>query len=152
MDRLRTTRQNQADEDAGPYPARLQETSMTEEEFDSFMANRPFRFEDLRQVEADAGRFTSLALALWGRTPTDLASRLDAPDPQLPPGCTLADLRQLQRYVQRLSAEARKPNNAWLTPLTFSSLGMIAGSPHVSEGLDARLELLRRAIKYLENK
>jgi hypothetical protein len=124
---------------------------MSEEEFDSFMANRSFRFEDLRQVEADAGRFTSLALALWGRTPADLASRLDAPHPQLPPGCTLADLRRLQHYVQRLSAEASKPHNGWLAPLTFSSLGMIAGSPQVSEGLEGRLELLRRAIEYLEN-
>ena len=124
---------------------------MTEEEFDSLMTNRPFRYEDLRQAEADAGRFTTLALALWGRSPADLASRLDAPRPQIPSECTLADLRRLQQYLQRLSAEASKPHNAWLTPLTLSSLGMIAGSPQLSEGLQARLELLHRAIEYLEN-
>jgi hypothetical protein len=123
---------------------------MTEAEFDSSMPSRPFRYEDLRQAEADACRFTTLALALWGRTPADLANRLDAP-PQIPTGCTLADLRRLQHYLQRLSAEASKPHNAWLTPLTLSSLGMIAGSPQVSEGLEARLEALRRAIEYLEN-
>ena len=123
---------------------------MTGEEFDSLMPNRPFRSEDLRQAEADAGRFTTLALALWGRTRADLASRLDAP-PQIPPGCTLADLRRIQQYIQRLSAEAGKPHNAWLAPLTLSALGMIAGSPQVSEGLQARLEVLRRAMEYLEN-
>ncbi len=124
---------------------------MTEEEFDSLMANRPFRFEDLKQVEADAGRFTTLGLILWGRTPADLASRLEAPRPQIPPGCTVADLRRLQNYLQRLSAEASKPQNAWITPLRLSSLSMIAGSPQISEGLAARLELLRRAIEYLES-
>jgi hypothetical protein len=40
---------------------------MTEEEFDSLMPNRPFQRDDLRQAEADAGRFTTLGLALWGQ-------------------------------------------------------------------------------------
>jgi hypothetical protein len=48
-------------------------------------------------------------------------------------------------------AEASRPQNTWLNPLTLSSLGMIAGSPQVSEGVEAGLELLRRAIEYLEN-
>lgn len=124
---------------------------MTEEEFDSLMLSRPFRREDLRQAEIEAGRFTTLALALWGRTPADLANRLDPPRLQIPAGYRLDDLLRLQHYLQRLSAEASKPQNGWLTPLTLSSLGMIAGSPRISEGLEARLELVRRAIEYLEN-
>lgn len=36
------------------------------------MANRPFRFEAAKQVEADAGRFTTLGLALSRRTPLTL--------------------------------------------------------------------------------
>jgi hypothetical protein len=123
---------------------------MTEEEFDSSLAGRPFRREDLTQAEAEAGRFTMLGLALWGRTPADLEHQLDATGPEIPQWCTLADLRRLQLYLQRLSAEAIKPQNAWLTPLTLSSLGMVAGSG-VLTGLDARLEVVRRAIKCLGN-
>jgi hypothetical protein len=61
---------------------------MTEEEFDSLMPNWPFQHDDLRQAEADAGRFTTLGLALWGRSPADLERQLDARDPEIPPGCT----------------------------------------------------------------
>lgn len=75
---------------------------MAEEEFDSFLPNRPFRREDLTRAEADAGRFTTLGLALWGRTPADLERQLDAPRPEIPPGCALADLLRMQRYLQRL--------------------------------------------------
>jgi hypothetical protein len=126
---------------------------MTEEEFDSFLPNRPFQREDFTRAEADAGRFTMLGLALWGRTPADLARQLDAPRPEIPPGCTLADLLRLQRYLQnlqRLSAPASKPQNAWLNPLTLSSLGMLAGS-RAFTGLEARLEVVRRVIDSLEN-
>lgn len=125
---------------------------MTEEEFDSFMPNRPFRPDDLRQAEADAGRYTTLGLALWGRTPADLERQLDAPYPEIPSGCTLADLVRLRRYLQnfqRLSAETYKPQNTWLGPLTLSSLGMLAGSRALT-GLEARLEVVRRAIEYLD--
>jgi hypothetical protein len=121
---------------------------MNEEEFDS-MACRPFRREDLTQAGSDAGRFTSLSLALWGRTPDDLARRLAAPAPQILPGCTIADLRRLQDYIRRLAVEAGKPQNSWLRPLAFSSLGMVAGS-QASKGLEDRLEVLRRAIEHFE--
>lgn len=126
---------------------------MTEEESDSFFLNRPFRREDFTRAEADVGRFTMLGLALWGRTPADLERQLDAPRPEIPPGRALADLLRLQRYLQnlqRLSAAARKPQNAWLHPLTLSSLGMLAGSRGFT-GLEARLEVVRRAIDALEN-
>jgi hypothetical protein len=65
---------------------------LTEEEFESFVPNRPFRYDDLSQAEADAGRLTMLGLALWGRTAADLERQLDAPHPEIPPGCTLPDL------------------------------------------------------------
>lgn len=113
---------------------------MTEEEFESSTPNRPFRREDLTLLEADAGRFTMLGLALWGRTPAELERRLDAPHPEIPPGCTLADLLRLQRYLQRLSAAGSKPQNAWLSPLALSSVGMLAGGRGFT-GLEARLEV-----------
>ena len=122
---------------------------MTEDEFDSLTPRRPFRREDFMKAEADAGRFTTLALALWGRTPADLESRLEAPHPEIPPGCTLADLRKLQLYLQKLSTVVANPRNSWLNPLTLSSLGMIAG-PQAMTTLEARSELVRRAIEYLE--
>jgi hypothetical protein len=123
---------------------------LTEEEFESFVPNRPFRYDDLSQAEADAGRLTMLGLALWGRTAADLERQLDAPHPEIPPGCTLPDLLRLQRCLRRLSAAAIKPANAWLGRLRLSSLSMLAG-PQALTGLDARLEVVRRAIAYLEN-
>jgi hypothetical protein len=125
------------------------QTFMTEEEFDAFIPNRPFRHADLKQVEADAGRLTALGLALWGRTPADLKRQLDAPHPEIPAGCTLPDLLRLQRYLQRLSAVAAKPQSAWFSPL-LSSLCMLDG-PRALTGLEARFEVVLRASKYLED-
>lgn len=122
---------------------------MNEDEFDSLIPNRPFLREDLAQFEADAGRFTTLGLALWGRTPADLQRRLDAPYPDIPPGCTLMDLRKLERYLERLSIAAAKQRNAWLGPLALSSLTLIAGRQRTT-ALEARSEIVRRAIEYLE--
>ena len=64
------------------------------------------------QAEADAGRFTTLGLALWGRTPADLQRQLEAPYPEIPSGCELADLRRLQHYLHRLSTAVGNPRNA----------------------------------------
>jgi hypothetical protein len=125
-------------------------TSMTEEEFDSWLPGRPFQRQDLTQAEADASRFTMLGVALWGKTRADLERRLDAPRPEIPHGCTLEELRRMQDYLRRLSAAASKTQNAWLTPLTLCSAGLLAGSPKFTE-LEGRLEVVRRAIEYLEN-
>ena len=65
---------------------------MTEEEFDAFMPNRPFRHDDLKQVEADAGRLTTLGLALWGITPADLERQLDASHPKIPAGLQIGGI------------------------------------------------------------
>jgi hypothetical protein len=56
---------------------------------------------------------------------------------------------RLQHYLQRLSATATKPQNAWLSPLTLLSLGMLAGSQSLI-WLAAPLQVVRRAIEYLE--
>ncbi len=88
-------------------------------------------------------------MALWGRTPDDLARQLAVACPEIPAGCTIADLQRLQSYIQKLAAAASKPQNSWMNPLTLSSLGMIAGS-QASAGLEDRLEVLRRAIDHLE--
>ena len=117
---------------------------MTEDEFDSLIPGRPLRPEDIVENAADAGRLTMLGLALWGRTLADLARRFEAPYPEIPPGCTLADLRSLERHLQRLSIAAGKPESAWLGPLLHFSWNMTA------EAMEARLEILRRAIEYLE--
>lgn len=50
---------------------------MTEQEFDSLTPKRPFRREELAQIEADAGRFRLLGAALWGRRPAHLDRLLE---------------------------------------------------------------------------
>lgn len=121
---------------------------MNEEEFDSLLSGRPFRREDWKKAEADAASLTTLALVLWGRTPDDLARQLAAPYPQIPPGCTIADLRRLQNYLYKLAAAASERQKAWLR---FSSVAWIADSQD-SAGLHDRLELVRRAIEHLEKR
>ncbi len=122
---------------------------MNEEEFDSSLPMRPFRREDAMQAEAEAGRCTTLGLALWGRTPADLQCQLDAPYPEIPAGCELADLRSLQHYLDRLAAAAASPRNTWLSPLALSSLRILAGTQPVT-AWEARYEIVRRAIDYLQ--
>jgi hypothetical protein len=124
---------------------------MTEEEFDSLLPMRPFRREDALQAEAEAGRCTTLGLALWGRTPADLQRQLDAPYPEIPSGFELADLRRLERYLQKLRTAVGNPRNTWLSTLTLFSLPLIAGAQHIT-ALEARSEIVRRAIDYLEQR
>jgi hypothetical protein len=64
-------------------------------------------------------------------------------------GCTLGDLQRLQHYLDRLSKATGNLQDAWLSPLALSSLTMLAGPSRLS-GLEARSEIVRRAIEYLE--
>lgn len=124
---------------------------MNEEEFDSSITARLFRREDFTRAEAEAGRFTTLGLALWGSTPGHLQRQLEAPYPEIPLGCQLSDLRRLQLYLQRLSTAVRNPRNTWLGPLALSSMQILAGAQRLS-GLEARSEIVRRAIEFLEKR
>ena len=116
---------------------------MNEEEFDSLYPWQPFGTDDALRAEAKAGRLTTLGIALWGRTGEDLRERLLAPTPQIPPGCDLASLYELLESLERIAA-LRDKRYAW-----FSSF---SGLHAVMKTIDARREIVRRAIRHLEGR
>jgi hypothetical protein len=122
---------------------------MDEQEFDSLMPSRPFRREDALRADLQLRRGITLALALWGRTPDDLRRQLLAPVPEIPSGFDLADLQELQRNAQNISAGMSDPRNAWLSRLAFSSHTIFVGAQRFT-AWEARCEIVRRAVEYLE--
>ena len=124
---------------------------MDEEEFDSLLkSSRPFTREDVMREEGRWRRCATLAIALWGRTPDDLQRQLLAPYPEIPTGFDLANFQDLQRRVQLLSVGISDPRNA-LSRLAFSSQTIFVGTQRYTAS-EARCEIVRRAIEYLENR
>jgi len=112
---------------------------MDEAEFDSAANWKPFERADAAKAEAQAVRCTSLAAALWGKTSGDLQPQLRSPHPVIPPGFELTDFRKLEQWAQSMtSACSGDPRFSWL-PRT----------QRLTEW-QARLEIVRRAIEYLE--
>lgn len=127
---------------------------MNEEEFDALRPWKPFGTADARRAEAQAGRLTTIGIALWGRTSGDLKQRLLASPPEIPAGCDLASLRELQNSLERIAALHDK-RYAWLS--SFSGMQSLT-TPSIVIGtrtttpLDARREIVRRAIRHLEGR
>lgn len=124
---------------------------MTEEEFDALMPWQPFRREDWMQSQAEVGRCATVGIALWGKTADDLQRQLNAIHPEIPAGCDLADLRSLQRYVQKVADAVNDPRNGWLSSLALPSWNLLIGTQTVT-AWEARGEIVRRAIDYLEKR
>ena len=131
------------------FAYRVRRTSMEEEEFDSLMQSRPFGREDAIRADAALRRRSTLGLALWGRTSADLQRQLLAVHPEIPSGFNLDDLRDLERSTQVISSCLSDPRFAWLSHLAFSSWVISAGTQHFT-AWEARCEIVRRAIDYLE--
>jgi hypothetical protein len=91
----------------------------------------------------------TLGIALWGRTPEDLQRQLLAPSPEIPSGFDLADFRELQRSAHEISARLSDPRFRWLSHLAFSSHTFFVGNQRFT-AWEARCEIVRRAIEYLE--
>lgn len=123
---------------------------MDEQEFDSLMQARPFGRDDAMRADLQLRRGVTLAIALWGRTPDDLQRQLLAPSPEIPSGFDLTDLRELQRRAEKISAGMSEPQYAWLSRLAFSSQTIFVGAQRFT-AWEARCEIVRRAIEYLEN-
>jgi hypothetical protein len=123
---------------------------MKEEDFDSLMKGRPFGTADVMRAEAQLRRIFTLGAALWGRTSDDLQRQQQAPHPEIPPGTGLPDLRELLRSVEVMSAVFQDEKNV------LASISIALSSPTISIGnqrftvWEARCEIVRRAIKYLE--
>jgi hypothetical protein len=126
---------------------------MTEEEFDALMQARPFGTADAMQAEAQMRRrmtlVATLGVALWGKTSVDLQHQLLKPYPELPSGFDLADFRELLHIsAEMVSAILAIQKMAGLSPLVHSSTFLV-GTQSLTLW-EARCEIVRRAIEYLE--
>ena len=128
---------------------------MNEDEFDSLKQWRPFETKDAIRADDQARRCTALGFALFGKNSGDLHRQLLAPYPEIPPGFDLADFRELQKSIGKIATCLGDPR---LECLTSSSAIRALCSPIVVVGtrrltaLEARSEIVRRAIEYLENR
>jgi hypothetical protein len=129
---------------------------MDEQEFDALFL-RPFGREDFQRLDAQWGRSATLASALFGRTPEELRRQLVASHPQIPSGFALADFRDLERHVQTISglvlSGSSNPRMAWLSPWLsqFASASITVDGQSYTVW-EARCEIVRRAIEYLESR
>jgi hypothetical protein len=110
---------------------------MNEQEFDSRFS-RPFVRADAIQADALARRCATLAAALWGNA-DHLQRQLAAPHPEIPQGFELSDFQELQQRVLVFQ---------WFAHRRFPTFPD-AQHPQLWE---ARREVLRRAIEYLEDR
>jgi hypothetical protein len=116
---------------------------MDEQEFDSLTQWRPFGREDaMRKLD----RRVMLATALWGRTSNDLQRQLLARYPEIPASFDLADFRDLQRSALTISASWGGPKFAWMS---LASPNIFVRAERFT-AWEARCEIVRRAIEYLE--
>jgi hypothetical protein len=123
---------------------------MDEEDFDSLLQSRPFTTKDATRADAQLRRCTVLGIALWGRTVDDLKCQLLAPSPEIPSGFTLGDFHELLRSIQNISDGFNNPRHAWLNrlPIFFQTISIGTQEFTVWE---ARCEIVRRAVEFLEN-
>jgi hypothetical protein len=87
---------------------------------------------------------------LWGKTADDLKRQLLATRPEIPPGFDLADFRELLESTRTIAADLDKARAAWLPRVSSRPVVFIG-----TQGFtlwEARCEVVRRAIEYLENR
>jgi len=131
------------------FSALEEEPAMDEQEFDSLF-QRPFGVEDAMQADARSRRSVTLGVALWGRTSGELRRQLLAPHPEIPPGFELDDFRELERSAQIVSYGLSRRRFALVSP-AWASLSVSVGNQRFTVW-EARGEVVRRAIEYLENR
>jgi hypothetical protein len=129
---------------------------MDEEEFDALMNLRPFGTEDAMhwyaQIRGDIGLGMTLGSALWGRTSEDLQRQLLAPHPEIPSGFDLADFRKLLQWTAQMSSAVFAVQRMrGLSPAVLPPAAVFVGT-HGFTMWEARCEIVRRAIDYLERR
>jgi hypothetical protein len=116
---------------------------MDEDEFDALIHLRPFGTEDAKRAELLYRRGLALAATLWGKTADDLRRQLLTHPPEIPSGFDLADYREVQRTTEQIWAAMSGAG------LEFEAI--VVGTKRYTEW-EARCEIIRRAIEYLENR
>ena len=123
---------------------------MSEEEFDSLASWQPYGTAQAMQMEAQWARYAGLAAALWGGTATDLERQLSGRYPEIPSGFALADYRALHRMAGTFAAAKDGWLYTWASRLATSYWVVEVGARRYT-AWEARCEIARRAIEYLEN-
>lgn len=126
---------------------------MDEQEFDALFSSRPFGTQDAMRVEARLRRCSTLGILLFGRTPDDLRRQLLAEHPEIPSGYDLTDFHDLQKHMEMITGLLLgSPRNSWMSPLGTAAFGIIEVGTQRLSVWEARLEIIRRAIDFLENR
>lgn len=128
---------------------------MDEHEFDALFPYRSFGSKEATLQDARLRRCSTLASALFGKTSEDLRQQLLAPCPKIPPGFPLSAFRDLQKHTETLLAtDPTSRRFMWRHKLApggeFSSRTIVVGTRRYS-AWEARYEIVRRAIEFLEN-
>ena len=119
------------------------EIAMDEEEFDALIQSRRFGTEDAKRADLQYRRSISLAATLWNKTADDLRRQLLAPSPEIPSGFGLADFEDLLRITEPIAVA--------MSRVASAAEAIVIGTQRYTEW-EARCEIIRRAIKYLENR
>jgi len=126
---------------------------MDEQEFDGLFSSRPFGTQDAKREDARWRRCATLGALLFGRTTDGLRRQLLTSHPEIPPGYDLTDFRDLQKHMEMVNSSLNNPRNNWLSPLMRgAAFGVIEVGTERLSVWEARLEVIRRAIDYLENR
>jgi hypothetical protein len=123
---------------------------MNANDFDSFEHLRPFRTQDVTRLDTQWRRSATLGQALWGRTSADLQRQLLARYPEIPPNFDLADFQHLQQTAEKMLAAADDPRFTSMSSWARSLPAIVIGTQRFTEW-EARCEIVRRAIDYLES-
>lgn len=125
---------------------------MDEQEFDALFPSRPFGTQDAMRVDARWRRCSTLGTLLFGRTPDDLRRQLLAAHPEIPSGYDLTDFHDLQKHLEMVTNALNDPRNTCLPRFGTAAFGVIEVGTQRLSVWAARLEVIRRAIDYLENR
>ena len=124
---------------------------MDEQEFAALFPSRPFGTKDAIEEDARWRRCATLGTLLFGTTPDDLRRQLLAAHPEIPRGYDLADFHDLERHLEMFSNALSNARSTWLSPVASAvAATIVVGSERFSL-LEARREIVQRAIHYLEN-
>jgi hypothetical protein len=124
---------------------------VTEDELGLQMQFSSFQFSDATQMDNQLRCCCSLGAVLWGRLPKNLERQLAAHHPEIPSGFSLSDFWEfLQLGIRIGSIDWNNPGYAALRS-SLGSTSMISVSAQTYTKWEARCEIVRRAIEYLEN-
>jgi hypothetical protein len=118
-----------------------------EHEFDSLF-QQLYEREEAARAER---RLQTLAARLFGFTVDDLQRQLLASSPEIPPGFGLDDFRRLQYRARLLvaSLQQKGPRFSWL-PGALDEIISVGDRRFTL--LEARYEVVRRAVEHLEGR